>query len=102
EFLIVSGQTGSRAGGLVEGGLEAECRQVFANLRDVLASNGASLDDVAKTTVFLVDMQDFPAMNAIYAEEFGEHRPARSTVAVAALPVGARIEIEAWAYIGDR
>lgn len=102
DFLIVSGQTGSGPDGLVPGGLEAECRQVFANLREVLAANGASLDDVAKTTVFLTDMDDFAAMNAIYAEEFGEHRPARSTIGVAALPLGARIEIEAWAYVGGR
>jgi 2-iminobutanoate/2-iminopropanoate deaminase len=101
DFLVVSGQTGSRDGALVDGGLDAECRQVFVNLRGVLDANGASLDDVVKTTVFLVDMGDFAAMNAIYVEEFGDHRPARSTVAVAALPVGARVEIEAWAFLGS-
>jgi 2-iminobutanoate/2-iminopropanoate deaminase len=101
DFLAVSGQTGSRDGALVEGGLEAECRQVFVNLRGVLEGNGASLDAVVKTNVFLVDMDDFAAMNAIYAEEFGDHRPARSTVAVAGLPLGARVEIEAWAFLGS-
>jgi 2-iminobutanoate/2-iminopropanoate deaminase len=101
DFLVVSGQTGSRDGALVDGGLDAECRQVFVNLRGVLDANGASLDDVVKTTVFLVDMGDFAAMNAIYVDEFGDHRPARSTVAVAALPVGARVEIEAWAFLGS-
>jgi 2-iminobutanoate/2-iminopropanoate deaminase len=101
DFLVVSGQTGTRDGALVQGGLGPECRQVFANLRNVLQSNGASLGDVVKTTVFLVDMADFAAMNTIYAEEFGENRPARSTIAVAALPVGARVEIEAWAHLGS-
>lgn len=100
DFLIVSGQTGSRGDALVSGGLEAECRQIFVNLREVLAANGASLDDVAKTTVFLTDMADFDAMNEIYADEFGAHRAARTTVAVAALPRGARVEIEAWAHVG--
>jgi 2-iminobutanoate/2-iminopropanoate deaminase len=100
DFLVVSGQTGSVDGALVPGGLEAECRQVLANLRDVLATNGAELTDVVKTNVFLVDMDDFAAMNAIYVEAMDGHRPARSTVAVAALPFGARVEIEAWAYLG--
>jgi 2-iminobutanoate/2-iminopropanoate deaminase len=100
DFLVVSGQTGSADGALVPGGLEAECRQVFANLRGVLDASGASLADVVKTTVFLVDMGDFAAMNAIYADELGDTRPARSTIAVAALPLGARVEIEAWAFLG--
>jgi 2-iminobutanoate/2-iminopropanoate deaminase len=99
DFLIVSGQTGAKDGALVEGGLEAECRQIFANMRGVLGENGASLDDVVKTTVFLVDMGDVAAMNGIYAEEFGENRPARSTIGVAALPLGAHVEIEAWAHL---
>jgi 2-iminobutanoate/2-iminopropanoate deaminase len=100
DFLCVSGQTGSVDGTLVSGGLEGECRQVFANLRGVLEANGASLENVVKTTVFLVHMSDFAAMNAIYADEFGDIRPARSTIAVAALPLGAHVEIEAWAYLG--
>ena len=61
---------------------------------------GASLHDVAKTTVFVTDMADYGEMNRIYIEVFGDHRPARSAVAVAALPLGARIEVEAWAYRG--
>jgi 2-iminobutanoate/2-iminopropanoate deaminase len=100
DLLVVSGQTGSAGGRLVDGGLEAQCRQVFVNLRGVLEANGASLADVVKTTVFLTDMSDFAAMNAVYAEELGDNRPARSTVAVAALPAGASVEIEAWAYLG--
>ena len=65
----------------------------------VLGDCGALLSDVAKTTVFLLDMGDFPVMNEVYAEAFAGHRPARSTVAVAALPLGARVEIEVWAYM---
>ncbi|HVW31838.1 MAG TPA: Rid family hydrolase, partial [Acidimicrobiia bacterium] len=64
-----------------------------------LSDCGASLSDVAKTTVFLLDMGDFPVMNEVYADVLGGHRPARSTVAVAALPLGARVEIEVWAYL---
>ena len=85
--------------GLVEGGLEPELRRAFVNLRGVLSSAGASLRDVVKTTVFLVDMDDYAAMNEIYMEEFGDHRPARSAVAVAQLPIGARVEIEAVASV---
>ena len=69
----------------------------LSNLKDVLESAGASMSDVIKTTVFLVDMDDYAEMNEIYCEAFGDHRPARSAVAVAALPLGAQIEIEAWA-----
>ena len=71
--------------------------QALTNLKEVLDSAGASMRDVVKTTVFLIDMDDYAEMNEIYCEAFGDHRPARSAVAVAALPLGARIEIEAWA-----
>ncbi len=101
EFLIVSGQTGSVDGKLVAGGPDAECRQVLANLRGVLEANGSSMAQVVKTTVFLTDMGTFAAMNAQYAEAFGDNRPARSTIAVAGLPLGACVEIEAWAFAGD-
>ena len=99
DFLAVSGQTGSVDGALVPGGLDAECRQVLANLRGVLEANGASMADVVKTMVFLTDMADFAAMNALYVAAFDDHRPARSTVQVAGLPLGACVEIEAWAYV---
>lgn len=99
DLLYTSGQIGISGTAIVEGGLDAELRQVFVNLRSVLSSANASLADVVKTTVFLVDMADYAAMNEIYMEEFGEHRPARSAVAVAALPLGARIEIEAVATV---
>jgi 2-iminobutanoate/2-iminopropanoate deaminase len=79
---------------LVEGGVEAQTRQVLTNLKRVLESADSGLNFVVKTTVFLQNMSDFAAMNAIYAEFFPENPPARSTVAVAALPKGALVEIE--------
>ncbi|MFT5204565.1 MAG: 2-iminobutanoate/2-iminopropanoate deaminase [Candidatus Aldehydirespiratoraceae bacterium] len=99
DVLFTSGQIGINNGAIVEGGVESELRQVFVNLRGVLQSAGAGLGDVVKTTVFLVDMADYAKMNEIYVEEFGDHRPARSAVAVAQLPLGAQIEIEAIASI---
>lgn len=74
--------------------IESQTRQVFANLNGLMSGIGASLDQVVKTTVFLTNMGDFGAFNAIYAEAFGDHKPARSTVAVAALPLGVLVEIE--------
>jgi 2-iminobutanoate/2-iminopropanoate deaminase len=84
---------------LVAGGIEEQTRQVFANLRNVLEAAGSSFGHVIKTTVFLKDMNDFPKMNTIYAEYFGENPPARSTVAVAGLPKGGMVEIEAIALL---
>jgi 2-iminobutanoate/2-iminopropanoate deaminase len=84
---------------LVAGGVEEQTRQVLTNLRNVLEAAGSSLDHVVKTTVFLQDMADFPKMNAIYAEYFADNPPARSTVAVAALPKGGLVEIEAVAIL---
>ena len=97
DFLIISGQTGMKDGKLAAG-FDGQVRAAITNLRALLESNGASLSDVVKTTVFLTDMADFAEMNAIYAELFGVTRPARSTVAVAGLPGGARFEVEAWAH----
>ena len=101
-FLFCSGQVAldPEAGVLVGESVEDQTRQVFANVRAVLKEAGLGLSDVVKTTVFLQSMDDFGAMNGVYAEAFGEHRPARSTVAVAGLPVGARVEIEVVALIG--
>jgi 2-iminobutanoate/2-iminopropanoate deaminase len=79
---------------VAEGDVAAQTAQVFANLKAVLAEAGTGLDRVLKATVYLADMADFPAMNEIYAREFGEHRPARSTVAVRTLPKNARVEID--------
>jgi 2-iminobutanoate/2-iminopropanoate deaminase len=86
-------------GRLADEGVAGQTRQALANIAAVLGDCGATLSDVAKTTVFLVDMGDFPVMNEVYAEAFAGHRPARSTIAVAALPVGARVEVEVWAYV---
>ena len=80
---------------LVSGGIEAETRQVLTHLKQVLEAANSGLNYVVKTTVFLRDMADFPKMNAIYAEFFPENPPARSTVEVAALPMGMAVEIEA-------
>ena len=81
-------------GKLVEGGFDASARQVLENLRAVLTEAGLSPRNVVKASVFLVDFADFQTMNAIYAEFFGDHKPARSTVQVAKLPLGAPIEID--------
>jgi 2-iminobutanoate/2-iminopropanoate deaminase len=91
---------GVHGGSLIDGGVAAQTRQALANLRGHLEAEGATLAHVVKTTVFVRHISDFPAMNAAYAEVFGDHRPARSTVAVAGLPLGGLIEIEAWAYVG--
>jgi 2-iminobutanoate/2-iminopropanoate deaminase len=98
DLLVLSGQVGLVDGGLVAGGVAAETRQALANVAALLAGEGASLDDVVKTTVFLRHMRDYSIMNEAYVEVFGAHRPARSAVAVAELPVVALVEIEAWAY----
>ena len=100
-FLFTAGQVGfdPATGELVDGGTAEQTRQVLQNIRAILEAGGSGLAQVVKTTVFLVDMADFAAMNEVYAEVFGTHRPARSTVAVAALPRGARVEIEAVAAI---
>ena len=95
DFLIASGQLGLGDAGLVDGGVAGQLRQAIANLAALLESAGASLSDVVKTMVFLVDMDDYAVMNDVYCDGFGDHRPARSAVAVAALPLGAVVEIEA-------
>lgn len=99
-WLVVSGQVGIKDGALVGGSMEGELRQAIANLRDLLTGEDAGLADVVKTTVFLRHMSDYPRMNEVYTEEFGDHRPARSAVGVTELPLGALVEIEAWAHVG--
>ncbi len=100
-FLFTAGQVGfdPASGELVDGGIAEQTARVLENLRAILDAAGSSFSQVVKTTVFLVDMADFTAMNEVYARAFGGHRPARSTVAVAALPRGARVEIEAIAAV---
>ena len=87
-------------GTLVEGGIEPETERVMANLSAVLDAAGCSWGDVVKTTIFLVDMADFATVKAIYGRFVGDSPPARSTVGVAALPKGARVEIEVVARLG--
>jgi 2-iminobutanoate/2-iminopropanoate deaminase len=99
-WLICSGQVGARGGSLVDGGIGAQVTQAIANIETLLAGERSGLEAVVKTTVFLADIADFAAMNDAYAAAFGAHRPARSAFAVAALPLGALVEIEAWAYVG--
>ena len=96
DTLYCSGQLGiAPASGEPTAGVEAQTRQALANLGAVLAAAGLGPDRVAKTTLFLVDMKDFALVNEIYASFFGSHRPARSTIAVAALPKGGLVEVEA-------
>ncbi|HTM01699.1 MAG TPA: RidA family protein [Candidatus Omnitrophota bacterium] len=102
-WIITSGQIGldPKTGNMVGGGVAAETERVLANLRAVLESGGASLADVVKTTVFLADMDEFAAMNEVYARAFSDPKPARSTVAVSRLPKDARVEIEVWAFLSS-
>jgi 2-iminobutanoate/2-iminopropanoate deaminase len=100
-WLFVSGQIGLNpsSGELVAGGVVAETTRVLDNLREVLNAAGASLDDVVRTTIYLVDLSDFGRVNEVYAAFFRAPYPARVTVGVAALPRGARVEIDATAVV---
>lgn len=96
DWLYTSGQVGldPATGDLVPGGFDPQARRVLENLRQVLAAAGCTFADVIKANVFVVDLADFPRLNALYAEAMGDHRPARSTIQVAALPKGALVEID--------
>ena len=103
DWVITSGQIGlARATdgvtALVGGGTVPELHRALANVTAVLGTEGATLRDVVKTTLYLIDMSEFGAVNEVWVEYFSEDRPTRSAVAVAALPMGARVEVEAWAY----
>ncbi len=100
EWIVLSGQIplDPAIGTLVDGDIEAQTRQVMNNIVAILGDCGATLHDVAKATIFVTDLGDFPTVNAVYADALGDHRPARATVQVAALPAGAGVEIEVWAY----
>jgi 2-iminobutanoate/2-iminopropanoate deaminase len=96
DLLFTSGQIPLRAdGALVDGDIAVQTAQVLANLKAVVEAAGASLNKVVKTTVYLKDMDDFFAMNKVYADAFGDHAPARATVQVAKLPRDVLLEIEA-------
>jgi 2-iminobutanoate/2-iminopropanoate deaminase len=101
-WLVCSGQLGvvSEAGGpvLVRGGLAGQARQALENVAVLLRGRGFGWENVVKTTVFLTDMAGYGRFNEIYVAALGDHRPARTLVAVAALPLGALVEIEVWAY----
>lgn len=100
-FVFTAGQIGlGPEGNLVQGGVAEQARQALENLGAVLEAAGAGFDDVVKTVIFLADMADFAAVNAIYKEYFDASAPARSTVQAAGLPKGALVEIEAIAYVG--
>jgi 2-iminobutanoate/2-iminopropanoate deaminase len=99
-FLFCSGQLplDPSTGKMVEGGVEAQAERVLSNLEAVLIAGGATLRSVVKTTVYLVDMGDFPAMNAVYGKFFPEDPPARATVQIVKLAAGACVEIDAVAW----
>jgi 2-iminobutanoate/2-iminopropanoate deaminase len=100
ELFYSSGQIPlTPSGDLVMGTIEDQTHQVFANLKAVLKEAGSSLEEVIKTTVFIKNMDDFAALNEVYASYFGDHKPARSTVEVARLPKDAKVEIEVIAKI---
>jgi 2-iminobutanoate/2-iminopropanoate deaminase len=99
-FVFVSGQLGLKPGdSAISGGIEEQTEQVFANLRAILEEAGSGLDRIVKTTVFLQSLDDFQAMNGVYAQHVGDRPPARATVEVAKLPSGALVEIEAIALL---
>ncbi len=102
-LIFTAGQVGlePRSGQLADGGIEDEARQVFDNLEAVLKAAGSGFDRVVRSTLYLTDMNDFAAVNEIYAQRVGRPFPARSTVEVAALPKGARVEMDVIALLAD-
>jgi 2-iminobutanoate/2-iminopropanoate deaminase len=100
--MYLSGQVAldPASGELVGGAIEEQAARALENLGAVLAAAGSGFDRVLKTTVYLVDMKEFAAMNAVYARYFGDSRPARTTVQVSGLPKGARVEVDAIALVG--
>lgn len=99
-WLAVSGQIGIVDGALVHGGFRAETEQAITNLAALLESEGSSLAEVVKTTVYVRHMGDYPILNEVWVERFGASLPARAAVAVSELPLHALVEIDAWAWTG--
>ena len=100
DLVFVSGQLGLKPGDTqISGTIQEQTEQIFRNLKAILKAAGSNLDQIVKTTVFLVNLSDFQAMNEVYAEHVGENRPARSTIEIGALPSGALVEIEAIATV---
>lgn len=104
DWIILAGQVplDPTTGRMIDGDARTQAAQVLDNIRSVLNDCGATLADVAKTTVFVTDLGDFGVVNEVYADAFRDHRPARSTVQVAGLPGGAKVEIETWAHVPVR
>lgn len=102
-WLFSSGQIGLDPSTMqiVDGGFEAQAHQVMKNLSEVLSSAGCSFENVVKSTIYLADMADFPIINEIYGNAMGSHRPARSTVQAGGLPMGALVEIDVVARVGQ-
>ena len=102
-FVFVAGEKGidPATGEIVEGGIEAETRQTLENVKGILASAGATMDDVVATTVHMVNLEDFAQMNGVYGTYFKANPPGRTTVGVTSLPAGAAVEITATAYVGE-
>ena len=103
DFVFVAGEKGidPKTGRIVEGGITAETRRTLENVKGILAAAGATMGDVVATQVHMVNLGDFEAMNAVYAEYFRKNPPGRTTVGVTSLPAGASVEITATAYVGD-
>lgn len=103
DFVFVAGEKGidPATGKVVEGGIQAETRQTLDNIKGILTAAGASMSDVVATVVYMVSLDDFSAMNEVYATYFKDDPPGRTTVGVASLPAGASIEITATAYTGS-
>ena len=100
ELVFVAGQLGLKPGDTaIEGDVATQTAQALSNLAAILEAAGSSMDKLVKTSVFLLDLADFQAMNEVYASRVGDRPPARSTFQVAALPSGARVEIEAVAHL---
>ena len=102
-FVFVAGEKGidPATGQIVEGGIQAETRRTLENVKGILTAAGAGMDDVVATSVYMVNLDDFAAMNQIYATYFKNNPPGRTTVGVTSLPAGAAIEITVTAYVGD-
>lgn len=103
DLLVLSGQLGVDAATftLVDGGIEAETRQIFANMQRILAGSGATFDDVVKCTVMIADIGEWPLFNALYVTYFPGNKPARSAFGANGLALGARVELECWAVLDD-
>jgi 2-iminobutanoate/2-iminopropanoate deaminase len=101
DFVFVAGQIGVtlETGELAGGSIEEQTEQIMRNLGAILEAAGSGLDKLVKTTVFLIDLGDFNGMNSVYARHVGDRPPARSTIGISQLPTGARVEIEAIAYV---